>query len=44
MIYFISGHLSLTQDEFDTHYKALIDEALSHNSSFVVGDAKGADT
>jgi hypothetical protein len=44
MIYFISGHLSLTQDEFDTHYKSLIDEALSHNYSFVVGDAKGADT
>jgi len=44
MIYFISGHLSLTQDEFDAHYKPLIDEALSHNSSFVVGDAKGADT
>ena len=47
MIYFISGHLSLTQDEFDTHYKPLIDEALSHNysfHSFVVGDAKGADT
>jgi hypothetical protein len=44
MIYFISGHLSLTQDEFDTYYKSLIDEALSHNHSFVVGDAKGADT
>ena len=44
MIYFISGHLSLTQEEFDTHYKSLIDEALSHNSFFVVGDAKGADT
>ena len=44
MIYFISGHLSFTQEEFDTHYKPLIDEALSHNSSFVIGDAKGADT
>ena len=44
MIYFISGHLSLTHEEFDTHYKPLIDEALSHNSSFVIGDAKGADT
>jgi hypothetical protein len=44
MIYFISGHLSLTPEEFDTHYKSLIDEALSHNSFFVVGDAKGADT
>ena len=44
MIFFISGHLSLTQEEFDTHYKPLIDEKLSHNYSFVVGDAKGADT
>jgi hypothetical protein len=44
MIYFISGHLSLTQSEFDVHYKPLIDEALFHGYSFVVGDAKGADT
>jgi hypothetical protein len=44
MIFFISGHLSLTQDEFDIHYKPFIVEALCHNSSFVVGDAKGADT
>jgi hypothetical protein len=44
MIYFISGHLSLTQGEFDAYYKPLIDEALSYGHSFVVGDAKGADT
>ena len=44
MIYFISGHLSLTQSEFDTHYKPLIDKALSCSHSFVVGDARGADT
>ena len=44
MIYFISGHLSLTQSEFDAHYKPLIDEALFQGRSFVVGDAKGADT
>lgn len=44
MIHFISGHLSLTQKEFDTYYKPLIDKALSCNHSFVVGDAKGADT
>ena len=43
MIYFISGHLSLTQEEFDTYYKPLIDKALSDNHSFVVGDARGAD-
>lgn len=45
MIFFISGHLSLTQEEFDTYYKTFIDKALSYyNPSFVVGDAKGADT
>ena len=43
MIYFISGHLSLTQEEFDTYYKPLIDKALSDNHSFVAGDARGAD-
>ena len=40
---FISGHLSLTEDEFDDHYRAVIDEALNRNESFVVGDARGAD-
>ena len=42
MIYFISGPLDLTQDEFNRHYQPLIDNALS-GSSFVIGDAKGAD-
>ena len=44
MIHFISGHLSLTQEEFSVHYQPSIDKALSHKHSFVVGDAKGADT
>lgn len=41
---FISGHLSLTEEEFEKHYRSLIDAALSHGESFVVGDARGADT
>ena len=41
---FISGHLDLTQAEFDEHYRHQIDNALKKNQSFVVGDAKGADT
>lgn len=41
---FISGHLDLTQAEFDKHYRHKIDHALAKNQSFVVGDAKGADT
>ena len=44
MIHFISGHLSLTQEEFNAHYQPLIDKALSRNNSFVIGDARGADT
>ena len=41
---FISGHLSLTAEEFDLHYRAAIDEAIAHGDSFVVGDARRADS
>jgi len=44
-ICFISGHLDLTKDEFDTRYKPQIDDALKLASvEFVIGDAKGSDT
>ena len=43
MIHFISGHLSLTKEEFDAHYKPFLDAAVEANHSFVVGDAQGAD-
>ncbi|MBD2414892.1 hypothetical protein FACHB389_32625 [Nostoc calcicola FACHB-389] len=43
IVNFISGHLNLTQAEFDEHYRFLIDNALEQNQSFVVGDARGAD-
>jgi hypothetical protein len=39
----ISGHLDLTQEEFDEHYKPLIIHAIEHDHDFVVGDARGAD-
>lgn len=39
----ISGHLDLSQDEFDTHYIAAIDKAIAAGHFFVVGDAPGAD-
>jgi hypothetical protein len=42
-IYFVSGHLDLTQSEFSEHYQPLLDNALSKNAFFVVGDARGAD-
>jgi hypothetical protein len=40
---FISGHLSLTEDEFGKHYRNQIDQAIERGDSFVVGDARGAD-
>ena len=43
MIAYISGHLDLTEDEFNTHYKDWIDRAILIGDSFVIGDAKGAD-
>ena len=40
---FISGHIDLTQDEFDSHYKDRILKSIQENASFVVGDANGCD-
>ena len=42
-VYFISGHLDLTQQEFDDHYRELIALGVDKNSSFVIGDARGTD-
>ncbi len=42
-ISFISGHLDLTQKEFDENYKEQIDEAVKRNDHFVIGDCKGTD-
>ena len=42
-INFMSGHLDLTQEEFDQYYRPKIDIALELDESFVVGDARGAD-
>lgn len=46
-IYFISGHLDLTQQEFDDHYKELIDKVLLEEKEgvrFVLGNARGCDS
>lgn len=42
-VYFISGHLDLTDAEFEEHYVPQIEMALKKDASFVVGDAQGAD-
>ena len=41
--YFISGHLDISQQEWDAHYKDRIDKAIKENANFVIGDAKGVD-
>lgn len=41
---FVSGHLDLTKDEFNTYYRPALDEALVRGDSFVMGDAGGTDT
>ncbi len=40
---FVSGHLSVTSEEFEGHYIPALEAALEKGCSFVVGDAKGAD-
>jgi hypothetical protein len=42
-INFISGHLDLTKEEFNKHYKPLLDAAIDRGEFFIVGDARGAD-
>lgn len=45
MIYFISGHIDVSEDDFVKHYKEQIDKALlDKDCSFVIGDADGIDT
>ena len=40
---YICGHLDLTQEEFDLHYKDKIKEVVAMDHNIVVGDANGAD-
>ena len=46
MIYFISGHRDLTQEEFDQHYLPVINKVLEDDDTpeFVLGDWEGCDT
>lgn len=41
---FASGHLDLTEGEFEEHYVPLLDAAMNERCHIVVGDAPGADT
>ena len=42
-VVFVSGHLDLTQDEFQQHYAPKLHEAAEAGCAFVVGDAPGCD-
>ena len=46
MIYFVSGHRDLTQEEFKEHYVPIIEEIIKKDMccEFVVGDWEGCDT
>lgn len=41
---FISGHLDLSQEEFNNYYAEKIYKAIKENCNFVIGDARGADS
>jgi hypothetical protein len=41
--YFISGHGNTTFEEWELHYKPLIDKALSNDSCFILGEFRGVD-
>lgn len=43
-IAYVSGHIDLTPEEFQTHYVPQLQIAIAQQHKFVVGDAKGADT
>lgn len=42
-IAFVSGHLDLSDDEFDLHYAPQVAAAHARGCRFIVGDARGAD-
>lgn len=43
MVVFVSGHLDLTEAEFEEHYAPRLREAHGRGALFVVGDARGTD-
>ena len=46
MIYFVSGHRDLTNEEFEAHYVPLIQKVLKSDifPEFIVGDWEGCDS
>lgn len=44
IIYFISGHTDITEEDFNLHYRDRILNAVDEGATFVLGTAQGADT
>lgn len=46
MIYFISGHREISQEEFDKFYVPVLNEVIDNDkdAQFIVGDYQGVDT
>jgi len=42
-IYFISGHLSISDLEFEKHYSLKLKKAAQEGAKFIIGDARGTD-
>ncbi len=42
-IAFVSGHVDITEEEFNLHYKDKLDEAIVNGDSFVMGESNGVD-
>lgn len=40
---FISGHLNITEQEFNKYYREHVDMAITCGHDIIIGDAKGAD-
>lgn len=43
-IAFISGHIDISQEQFDIHYASRLDEAIAAGDSFIISSSRGADT
>lgn len=43
LTYFVSGHLDLTEAEFEEHYVPALNQGVREGAGFIVGDARGAD-
>lgn len=40
----ISGHLDVSKEEFEKHYREKIDQGIARGDAFVVGDSRGGDS